>query len=179
MFQTSVHGLECTGSILMIDHLNKVYLAHTSKPEFRNSKHSSACMCLTLNKTSLFKQRARDLAWQMYLLLLIILHQATRKLQSYCIYKLGRFKGAVGGSWDCGSLFKPSMLVLTWVISSSISGVPQFIYLNSISTYCQKWYRSSTMNSFSSLLFRNSIILSKSMLIVKNKTLLLMTKIQC
>lgn len=163
----------------MIDHLNKVYLAHTSKPEFRNSKHSSACMCLTLNKTSLFKQRARDLAWQMYLLLLIILHRATRKLQSYCIYKLRGFKGAVGGSQDCGSLFKFSTLVLTWAISCSIFGVPQFIYLSSIPTYCQKWERSNSHDSFFLSPFRNYILLSKSMLIVKNKTLLLMTKIQC
>lgn len=89
----------------MTDHLNKVYLAYTSKPEFRNSKHSSACMCLTLNKTSLFKQRATDLVGQMYLLLLIILYHATQKLQSYCIYKPLRLKGALGESQDRGSLF--------------------------------------------------------------------------
>lgn len=162
----------------MTDHLNKVYLAYTSKPEFRNSKHNSACMCLTLNKTSLFKQRPRDLVWQMYLLLLIIFHQATQKLQSYCIYKLMRFKGAVGGSQDCGSLFKSSMLVLSYIFHP-IWCLSVYIFEFCIHILSEMVKIQQPQFLFPLFFFRNSILLSKSMLIVKNKTLLLMTKIQC
>lgn len=79
-----------------------------------------------LNITSL-NSRLRDSGKQRYLLLLIILHHTTLKLQVHCIYNTVGLKWAPYGSQHS----KSSTSALNWILPFSIFCVPSFICLAS------------------------------------------------
>lgn len=79
-----------------------------------------------LNITSL-NSRLRDSGKQRYLLLLIILHHTTLKLQVHCIYNTVGLKWAPYGSQHS----KSSTSALNWILPFSIFCVPSFVCLAS------------------------------------------------